>query len=716
MDHLSVSIVQIWGEWFWPLSQFLLGLGLVIFVHELGHFTMAKLADIRVEEFALGFGPRLFHFKGKETDYRINLLPIGGYVRMAGQEDFRPQKEKEEADPRSFNSKSVGARLAVVSAGVFMNIVLAALLFVIVALMGIRFPAPIVGGTLSGFPAQSAEIRWQAPADGLREDEGPRRRGDRGAARPPTASQAGLERVTYGLKPGDRILKINGEAIDRFTQIPAAAAFGEPRETFKVTLSRRFDDKTEVGAARLGVSPLKDRLAFGILPAFNTTLSGLGNYIASDPFEDGDRVIAVNGRRIDHQWQIESLEETLGGSETPVTVLRRGKEITLKVQPLLRTKGGTFFLKDGSTVRGEIVRRSKGGPLVLRLPDGRLTKLTPEDVIASSKEELLDLLGMVPPLKILGVVKGSPAAKAGLAPGDAVEAYGSVETPTMKEFQEVNESAAGEDAEIVVRRGGEVLPPLTVRPSTHDGKPVVGVLQGVDDATPVAAHVREGSPAEKAGLRKGDRFTEVNGRKVNSWIELFNVLKGLQGKPASLTYERGGRPAKTVELGPLTPSVFNAENFHFVLFPGPRQFQILMGNEVKKYPFTAIAWGARETWGFIAMSYASLGSYFRGDTSLKAFSGPVGIGDIALHAARQGASEFLFLMAIISVSLAVMNFLPLPVVDGGHAVFLLIEKARGRPLPLGVQNAVTMVGLVFLVFVFFVLTWNDVSKILSNQW
>jgi RIP metalloprotease RseP len=98
--------------------QFVVGLGLVIFAHELGHFIAAKAVDIRVEQFALGFGTRLFGFKRGEADYRINLLPLGGYVKMAGQEDFAPLKMEDRPDSRAFPNKSVGQRFAVISAAV----------------------------------------------------------------------------------------------------------------------------------------------------------------------------------------------------------------------------------------------------------------------------------------------------------------------------------------------------------------------------------------------------------------------------------------------------------------------------------------------------------------------------------------------------------------------------------------------------------------------
>jgi membrane-associated protease RseP (regulator of RpoE activity) len=110
MGLASFNWLGFWGEWLGPVLLFLIGLGAVIFVHELGHFTVAKAVGIRVDQFAFGFGPRVFGFKRGETDYRINLIPMGGYVKMAGQEGFSPLKEEDQRDPRSFSNKPISAR------------------------------------------------------------------------------------------------------------------------------------------------------------------------------------------------------------------------------------------------------------------------------------------------------------------------------------------------------------------------------------------------------------------------------------------------------------------------------------------------------------------------------------------------------------------------------------------------------------------------------
>ena len=702
----SLNWAVLWAEWFWPILLFLVGLGLVIFVHELGHFTVAKAVGIRVDQFALGFGPRLFGFKRGETDYRVNIVPMGGYVKMAGQEDFGPAREQDEHDPRAFSNKPISARLAVISAGVVMNALLAAALFVVVCLAGIRFPAPIVGGTLLGSPAQDARIHWRGM-----DHEGANSSG------PGPRQMASLQDISVGLKPGDRILRVDGKRITQFAQLAAISVLAEPNQNFRMIIEREGEEGFQRGDTKIGVMPLGGHLGFGLMPAMSTTFGSLEDYITDDPFKAGDRLLAVNGQRIRHHWDILSVEAGLNGQAATITILREQKEINLRLQPAFRIKDGVFFLKEGARVSGRIVAyKGEEGVIVVRLPSGEEKRVLLSDAVWPARDEILDILGLVPRLKISGVIKGSPAFQAGLKPGDIIEKYAGRPLPTMRAFLDINRKIAEGAATIVVERNGRRLAPIEIHPIKHQGRTVVGIAVGIDQMNPVVANVRTGSPAAMAGMAGGDIFTRVNGGKVGNWIELFTALKALQGQDVSISFEHNGPAEKKGRIGGLTPSVFDPQDYRFVLFPGPRGFTILMGREVKKNPVAAVLWGFRETWDFIAMTYATLAGSFRGTVSYKEFSGPVGIGSMAIQAGRAGVTDFIYFMAIVSVSLAVLNFLPLPVVDGGYVVFLLIEKIRGKPLPFKVQNTIVMVGWALLISFFVLLTWNDIMRILSGLW
>ena len=129
----------------------ILAFSLLVIIHELGHFAMAKLNGVKVHEFSLGMGPKLFGIKGKETEYLIKAFPIGGYVKMEGEDDGSK-------DPRAFNNKTPGQKLSIVSAGAIMNLILAVVLFTIVGAVEGGSVLPVVGEVVTDSPAMKAGI------------------------------------------------------------------------------------------------------------------------------------------------------------------------------------------------------------------------------------------------------------------------------------------------------------------------------------------------------------------------------------------------------------------------------------------------------------------------------------------------------------------------------------------------------------------------------
>lgn len=177
-------------DWLWAIPVF----GLLIFIHELGHFAVAKWFDVRVHEFALGFGPVVAGFERGETRYNLRLVPLGGFVRMAGMD------ESEGEDPRGFNRKSILARSLTIFAGPFMNFVLASLLLSgYIYSQGVPNPAPILGDVLA---------QCQVVAGG------------QAKAVPCPAAAAGLQ-------AGDRVLTINGLPTGSWSDILAAVKGSE---------------------------------------------------------------------------------------------------------------------------------------------------------------------------------------------------------------------------------------------------------------------------------------------------------------------------------------------------------------------------------------------------------------------------------------------------------------------------------------------------------
>ncbi|MGI6686612.1 MAG: RIP metalloprotease RseP [Bacillota bacterium] len=186
---------------FWSIIIF----GLLILVHEFGHFITAKRNDVKVEEFSLGMGPKVFDKKKGETIYSLRLLPLGGFVRMAGMED------QDQEDPRGFNRKTVGQRMAIIFAGPLMNFITALLLFIL-AFMVVGIPSNdnVIGQVIEGHPA-----------------------------------------VQAGLQPGDRIVAINEQKVETWREL-VTIIHESPEE--KITLTVHRDDKVQ----RIQVVPRKD--------------------------------------------------------------------------------------------------------------------------------------------------------------------------------------------------------------------------------------------------------------------------------------------------------------------------------------------------------------------------------------------------------------------------------------------------------------------------
>jgi regulator of sigma E protease len=144
------------------ILAFIFVLGILIFIHELGHFVVAKLSGVGVEKFSLGFGPRILRITRGETEYRISLLPFGGYVKMVGEsaEEETPEEDRE----RSFTHKPLWKRASIVVAGSAMNIVLALILFPLIYMIGVNVPSfleeiPVIGYVTPGEAADRAEIK-----------------------------------------------------------------------------------------------------------------------------------------------------------------------------------------------------------------------------------------------------------------------------------------------------------------------------------------------------------------------------------------------------------------------------------------------------------------------------------------------------------------------------------------------------------------------------
>ena len=279
------------------ILTFIIVLGVLIFVHELGHFLVAKRAGVGVLKFSLGFGPKLLGVKRGETEYLISALPLGGYVKMVGEDpgDDSPEAQDEH---RSFAKKSVGTRARIILAGPLANAVLPILIFwAVFTVVGQPYVLPVVGGPEPGSPSAQA-----------------------------------------GLQAGDRIVAVDGRAVDRWDEVASAIQDSQGRpmilrvardgRTFEATLTPAPARATVFGRDMptwdVGLHPLILTRLGQVVPGLEAARAGL---------TAGDLILSVNGRPV-QEW--EQLADAIHASPNRPVLLRLerdGRQIEISVTP-----------------------------------------------------------------------------------------------------------------------------------------------------------------------------------------------------------------------------------------------------------------------------------------------------------------------------------------------------------------------------------------------
>jgi len=435
-------------------------LGILIFVHELGHFLVAKRSGVGVLKFSLGFGPKLVGVKRGETEYLLSALPLGGYVKMIGED---PTDQSQEAvDPaRSFSQKSVGTRARIILAGPIANLLLPVVIFWgVFAIAGQPYFLPVVGTPDPGSPAAQA-----------------------------------------GLLPGDRLQAMNGVRIERWTEVEAA-------------------------------------------------------------------IQASAGKPLDF------------------TVARDGRSFDVRLAPR--------------------------------------TLMTPD--IFGQETETWDL---------------------GLHP-------------------------------LMSTRIGQVLP---------------------------------GHVAEQAGIKGGDRIVALNGAPVIEWEQLAKTIHESPGKPVRLTVQRDGQHFE-VEVTPRPtkqPTGASQEEIGLIgIGPAPESHYQRLN------PAVALVAGVKKTTELSALIVQGFVKLIQAKISPKTIGGPILIGQMAGEVVQRGPVELLSFTALLSINLAILNLLPIPVLDGGHLLFSLIEWLRGKPVSLRKREIAQQVGMVLLVGLMIFAFYNDITRWLAK--
>ncbi|HHH75648.1 MAG TPA: PDZ domain-containing protein, partial [Phycisphaerae bacterium] len=464
---------------------------------------------------------------------------------------------------------------------------------------------------------------------------------------------------------------------------------------------------------------------FGVAQAQSLIIGITPDLDADYPFKDKDVLVKILGHELEKSWDIASIEKDLLDADAPalpynveITIKRDSKEQVVWIQLVLVNHSHAIILnKTGQMFKVKPSdRKEDDDKKTITFTPSDLSQITVKNTdITRANKRILDILGMTPRTVIRGVMKDSPADKAGLKPGDIILSYADTSLPTVREVNEINKEAAEDGAEILISRDGKMLGVINIQPKKHKKQILLGINPSVEFEHTTVGFVRKNSLAEKNDIKKGDSIESVNGQKVSTWIEIFNQLRAAQkaDKPVTIKLVAG----KTIEMGKIGVSEFDPECYSVSAFGGSGYgLKVLKTDLIKRGPIDAIGWGVGEVMFVVGSSYQTLRSLLFGDVSPDNIMGPVGMGSAAVTLSRRGPVEFMYFMAIISASLAVINFLPFPVVDGGHAVFLLIEKVMGKPVPIRIQNISQLIGIAALLLAFVLITWNDIARLIRGMW
>lgn len=320
------------GDWFTGILGLALGFSGLIFIHELGHFLLAKWHGVRVHVFSIGMGPYLLTFTVGETVYALSLVPIGGYVKMAGQDDMRPTLEASK-DPRDYRNKPVGARAAILAAGAAFNLIFALLAFTFCYWHGVELNPPKVGEVFEYLPIKNKCFEIT-----------------------PTGPQP------HPLKKGDLIVAVDGKPVKCFLDVAlAVAGSGSDNEIYldyerngerqhdPVRVTAAYDK--EHGSKVIGLMPYDEMQYFRMGFKIDRRV-----VVGDDPKEDtpafkvglrkGDQLVSIDGEPIDERYTMMHAVDRKQGKEQKLVILRDGerKELTVAAEGKEAYHGTQFLL------------------------------------------------------------------------------------------------------------------------------------------------------------------------------------------------------------------------------------------------------------------------------------------------------------------------------------------------------------------------------------
>ena len=236
-------------------------------------------------------------------------------------------------------------------------------------------------------------------------------------------------------------------------------------------------------------------------------------------------------------------------------------------------------------------------------------------------------------------------------------------------------------------------------------------IYGIFVLKPSVGSVLDGKPAQKAGLMKGDIIVAIDGTRVERWEEMAHLIALSDGRKIQVTVRRGSSEFGVSIVPELKiDKIFGVEIKSYIIGIGSGSD----GFVKKLNPFQAFSESISETWKWTKRTVTGVARLIKGTESVKTIGGPILIAQIAGHYAKQGVVSLSYFIAMISITLAIINFLPIPVLDGGHLLFFFIEAVTGRPVSVKVREVAQQAGMFILLMLMIFVFYNDITRIFFN--
>jgi regulator of sigma E protease len=296
------------------------------------------------------------------------------------------------------------------------------------------------------------------------------------------------------------------------------------------------------------------------------------------------------------------------------------------------------------------------------------------------------------------VLPDSPAARAGLQRDDRIVAVAGRNVATWQDLFVAIGTRPDRDVALTYTRDGTSID-VTVRP-VGQGEYEIGNIGVLPDIHPVVASLIPGEHAEAAGFKAGDVIVAVNGERVVTRNQLIDLTARSAGKTLEFSILRDGKPLTLTG----TPQLRGSKGMMgFYLGEPTKMF--------KPGPLAAIGLSVERNVELSGLLFRILGGLFTGETSIRDFQGPVGIGRLSGEAAQEGLISLLSLMALLSLQLGIINLMPVPILDGGHILIMALEGIARRDFSMQVKEKMLLAGFVVLMMLMVTVIYNDLTRI-----